>query len=545
MGFKSIKTKALSVGSLLALLFVLLIPALVQADSSIFVIRIGDPEESSSSSSSSSSDDSYNPLDHQDPSPAFGGSPSIQKTETPSIIPIKKLEKGEADFNDDNTVDCSDFSLMSLFWGSSESVFDLNTDGVIGGADLAQLLPVMNTDSCQNLRPLPELKEQEPQQSPRWLITQHGTVSAASHQKTVNIATKHVDDLLIVDVALDTGNAFINALDGTLNFSADDLHVLEIDYVDSGFNIWNQPPKNSERGSITFSGGVPGSGYHHGSVPIMTITFKVITEGSYSIQMDDRSEIYEALTGKTYTPKTQVLKVNVPVSQAPAKDPDTAEPTVSALTSSSHPDPFAWYNKAHTDISWELKNAQGAYVAIDQNPLSQPGGKIRRDRSMSQDLEDGIWYAHVRPEGGSESSTAHLRIRVDTAPPVVDGVDYQALLIDTKTRILADVNAHDELSGVSSFIVQENERDATVQDTSLYELQTKGYGKVTLDVSVTDKAGNTQSISSFVKIADEKEARRVAIELTKKQRSPATTLSIIIAVASMSLLFLWSETNRR
>ncbi len=542
MGFNFLKTKALPIGSLLVLLFGVLAPSIAVADFAYLVVRIGDAEESSSSSSSSSSSESsYNPQDNEDPNPAYGGSPP--RKETPSLIPIKKLEKGEADFNDDNEIDCKDLSLMSLFWGGSEGVFDLNEDGSIGGADLAQLLPFLNTAACPALTPLPELPEVEPTQTPQWLIKQHREIIASAQLAASSVVTKGVTEVLVVDVSINTGNNHINALEGAVSFPDGDLQVLDIKYDHSGFNIWNQTPVNDERGKIHFSGGVPGSGYRHGDVPVMRVTFKILNEGSHKIEMDAGSWIYEALTGKTLTPKSQTLTLSVPkkAPDAPEDKIAPSEPSVTSLNSPTHPSEYQWYSATSAEISWQLQGADRAYAAIDQNPLTDPAGEPQEALSLTQELEDGIWYAHVKPEGGSAETTAHLQLKIDSTPPQIHGVEYQAFLIDRSTHLIADIQAIDELSGISHFSIQENEMSAVTIDKSPYEIQTRGTKKITLGITAHDRAGNTAFINSFVKTVDKKEARRISIQLSKKERSPATTLSIIIAICGMSLLFLWSD----
>jgi hypothetical protein len=111
-------------------------------------------------------------------------------------------------------------------------------------------------------------------------------------------------------------------------------------------------------------------------------------------------------------------------------------PYVTALQSSTHPDPDLWYASGDPAFSWTPSPSTAGYSwVLDQASTTVPDETID-GTSTSQSFsgkEDGVWYFHVRAVGGPGTrdggpvyggTTSHLRVRIDgTAPTVSDNAD--------------------------------------------------------------------------------------------------------------------------
>lgn len=90
------------------------------------------------------------------------------------------------------------------------------------------------------------------------------------------------------------------------------------------------------------------------------------------------------------------------------------------VSSSSHPDPQAWYAQNEAILSWQapegMENVDYYVTAWDQLPGTQPTADARMAGNSARysGLSTGAWYFHVAAVGkdGQLSETAHYRIGV-------------------------------------------------------------------------------------------------------------------------------------
>ena len=112
------------------------------------------------------------------------------------------------------------------------------------------------------------------------------------------------------------------------------------------------------------------------------------------------------------------------VNWGPPVPPDVTPPTLSPISSTTHPVQASWYPSRTVAASWTAVDASGVsgYAVVrDQNASTVPAATITQtENTYAATLStDGIWYLHVRAvdSKGNWSSTQHYTFRADTADP--------------------------------------------------------------------------------------------------------------------------------
>ncbi|HEU0050707.1 MAG TPA: hypothetical protein VFQ60_01470, partial [Patescibacteria group bacterium] len=138
-------------------------------------------------------------------------------------------------------------------------------------------------------------------------------------------------------------------------------------------------------------------------------------------------------------------------------------------------------------------------ASVDNNPASIPANSLDHDHSMTvTDLEDGVWYVHVRLHNvNGWSQTAHFRVQVDaTAPTGLQVKEVSSDGLDAKARFF--IQAADQTSGIDHFeIVIDNGAPISWKDGDAHIFSTPNIssGKHTILVKAIDRAGNFASQS--------------------------------------------------
>ncbi|MFZ5916154.1 MAG: hypothetical protein ACOYZ7_04415 [Chloroflexota bacterium] len=100
-------------------------------------------------------------------------------------------------------------------------------------------------------------------------------------------------------------------------------------------------------------------------------------------------------------------------------------PSAPEISSPTHPDEATWYNDDAPTFNWTTPPSgagiQGYSYALDHNPASLPDNIIETNGNTVAfaNLDDGIWYFHVRAQDGANNwgPADHFRVNIDTAAP--------------------------------------------------------------------------------------------------------------------------------
>ena len=113
------------------------------------------------------------------------------------------------------------------------------------------------------------------------------------------------DEIIGTDVFVDTAGETINAIAGTINFSNNNLKLVEISDGESVINFWLEKPKIDQE-KIAFSGVIPG-GYLGKKGKLFSLYFKTINHGSINFNADN----FEILLSDGFGTKVPVSHNNL------------------------------------------------------------------------------------------------------------------------------------------------------------------------------------------------------------------------------------------
>ncbi|PKQ37985.1 MAG: hypothetical protein CVT59_05210 [Actinobacteria bacterium HGW-Actinobacteria-1] len=173
--------------------------------------------------------------------------------------------------------------------------------------------------------------------------------------------------------------------------------------------------------------------------------------------------------------------------------PDTTGPTMTSLTSATHPDEAGWYKSASATFSWSATDSAGvsgySYVR-DTSPSTRPAAtNLGSATTTSVTVPEGVSYFHVialDSFGNSSATPLHRTVRVDlTAPSTTDS---HVSLYETGTADIT-LTPDDALSGVAK--TEWTDNNGAVQTGT--HVVVVGDGAHTLRYASTDAAGNKEA----------------------------------------------------
>jgi predicted RNase H-like HicB family nuclease len=180
------------------------------------------------------------------------------------------------------------------------------------------------------------------------------------------------------------------------------------------------------------------------------------------------------------------------------------------LSSSSHPDPQAWYSTRRVELSWknpaDLSGVEGYYFLFNREENWMPNLKDMTWTTAKTTVfnlpEDGVWYAHVcaKDRAGNFGAVAHHKVQVDShaAIPTVKSSTHPVNRWVKSAAPKLTWDAPQELSGVEGFYALIDTHPHTIPDAANGEWVTRTFmsipelkdGKWFFHLSAKDKAGN-------------------------------------------------------
>lgn len=314
--------------------------------------------------------------------------------------------------------------------------------------------------------------------------------------------TFYVGSTFNVSVFVNTGGSDVNAVRVDLKFDPKKLQVASPTAGRSLISVWiSQPAYSNVEGTVSFRGGVPSPGINTSSGLISTITFRVIAPGSATVSVLEASQVLLndgmgtdilSWTGRgTYT-------LTMPPPEGPR------------VSSSTHPDQNKWYKNNSPTLGWERESWVTDFsYSVDKDYRGTPDNISEGDHAAVShtDLEDGIWYFHIRAKkAGVWGGVSHYIVRVDTTPPAAFTLSFEPFLaspIPTSQPIVSFITT-DALSGIDHYELktvsltetkEKKEADFWIEVTSPYKLAPLGAGTHKVMVRAFDSAGNWRDAS--------------------------------------------------
>jgi len=310
--------------------------------------------------------------------------------------------------------------------------------------------------------------------------------------------TFQIGNTFSVSVKVNAQGTPINAGDGIINFSPDELEVVSISKSGSIFTLWPQEPTFSNTtGKIEFAGGSP-QAFSGTSGQILTIVFRGKRETVAKVNFSSGSilaadgkgtNVISEMKGGAYTLRA---KETLPPAEEFIVQPGT--PKAPKITSPTHPDPEKWYPNNNPIFRWELPpDVKAVRILVDKNPSSIPTVYYSPPISEKklENFEEGIWYFHCQLQNDKGwGSVGHFKFKIDVTPPEkfeISVKEGEKIFTTTPTLVF---KTEDKVSGIDFYEVRIGNLEPVRTKEGEYRTPTLTPGKYNVVVRAVDFAGN-------------------------------------------------------
>jgi len=311
-----------------------------------------------------------------------------------------------------------------------------------------------------------------------------------------------------VSIFVNTGGNNVNAVKVDLKFNQRKLQIASPTAGRSFIAVWiSQPTFSNIEGAATFQGGVPSPGINTSSGLVSTITFRAINPGEAAVSILDSSQVLLD-DGKGTNILSSVGRGVYTIAIPPPEGPKVFSPT--------HPDQNKWYNNNSPTLSWEKEEGVTDFsYSIDDSFYGVPDNISKGDHTSVSfaDLEDGIWYFHIKAKKGDVwGGITHYILLIDTTPPAAFTLSFEPVLrspVTTSREPIVSFITTDSLSGISHYelkvidltkIPQKEKTGFFVEVSSPYKLPTMAAEEYEIMVRAFDRALNWQDSSKKIEV---------------------------------------------
>lgn len=317
------------------------------------------------------------------------------------------------------------------------------------------------------------------------------------------IGSHTVDSTFSIAVKINSGVAPINAAEATLTFNPEEINVVSLSKAGSIFSLWTtEPIFSNTAGTIEWAGGTPVN-FTGTAGTIIIIDLKAIKSATASVNFisgavlaaDGKgTDILANMSNGVYI-LNPVIVVPPPQEKEDAPFPITTEaPFAPVISSLTHPDEEKWYLNNDPEFIWEIPaDATAVKSLINKIPRAIPttlhpylisGRKLK-------DLEDGIWYFHVRFENQyGWGAVSDRKVLIDTKAPKAFEIKVDNKGDITNPKPFLYFETEDALSGIDFYELEINGTIITVKE-SFYKMPFREPGEHRVIVSAFDMAGNS------------------------------------------------------
>jgi len=314
-----------------------------------------------------------------------------------------------------------------------------------------------------------------------------------------------------VSIRVDS-SASMNAASGVVIFSPDKLQVLSISKTGSIFNLWVQEPSFSNSdGNASFEGIVLNPGFS-GDGKLISITFRDKSDGKANLSFSSGSVLandglgtnilsslgtanFVISAGAISAPQEVVAPSRLPSKPLVKQEIKNPDGEIILVRDSEALE--KWVNSRYNKLSWTIPSGvTGVSFLFNNKPSSNPGPKSDGffDNKVYENLDDGIYYAHIRFINSLGAGTIeHFKLMIDATPPdpfaiiLPDG----EMTANPTPRIKFETT--DNLSGVDRYEMKIDNGDwfnAATLKVASYVLPKLSPGEHQILVRAYDKAGN-------------------------------------------------------
>ncbi|MEJ0021754.1 MAG: hypothetical protein WDN47_04230 [Candidatus Doudnabacteria bacterium] len=293
----------------------------------------------------------------------------------------------------------------------------------------------------------------------------------------------------VVDWYLDSEGKSINSLDLKLNFSKDTLEVSNATAGNSLISLWiKDPTADNSNGNVELVGGIT-NGINSNKIPVFRTVFRAKTAGAGFINLDPSSVVLLNDGSGSNEPlrfKNETFDV-LPKGFIPI-----------LITSTSHPDPDAWYKNRDVVIKFTPKTGEDYSYSFSSNIDIIPDDKKQDVPAQISypNMPDGIYYFKLNSKVGDAnwSEAAVFRVQIDATPPE----PFSPAIASDPTIFggnkFVSFSTVDKISGISYYKVQVGLFGRSIETQSPYKLSKPFVGD-SVQVEAVDIAGNMRDAS--------------------------------------------------
>ena len=311
-----------------------------------------------------------------------------------------------------------------------------------------------------------------------------------------------------VSIFVNTGGNNVNAVKVDLKFDPRKIQIASPTAGKSFIEVWiAQPTYSNIDGTASFQGGVPSPGINTSSGLVSTITFRAIAPGETIVSFLDSSKILLD-DGKGTNVLSSLGRGVYTLSIPPPEGPK--------VFSSTHPDQNKWYKNNNPTFSWEKEEGVTDFsYSIDYDFHGAPDNISEGDRTSISytNLEDGIWYFHLKAKKGDIwGGVTHYIVQIDTTPPADFSLIFEPTFkgqnITSREPIVSFLTT-DALSGVDHYEIktinfteggEKKETGFFVEVASPYKLPSLDLGEHEVIVRAFDVAQNWRDVSTKIEV---------------------------------------------
>jgi len=339
-----------------------------------------------------------------------------------------------------------------------------------------------------------------------FFIVLPATAQAASLYFSPSSGSYAVGSALSVSVYVSSADQTMNAASGIVSFPQDKLEVVSLSKSGSIMSLWVQEPAFSNAlGTVNFEGIVLNPGFTGSGGKIINITFRVKAVGTANLNFSSGSLLANDGQGTNILTSLGNASFSLGIAEPAAPEAEipptvAGAPVAPQVSSLTHPDPNKWYATDDAKFTWPVpSDVTATRLLVGKIPNAVPTVYYSPAISSKElsDLEDGIWYFHVRLRNGAGwGGISHFRFQIDTKPPEPFEIEFIDGKETDNPQPIALFNTTDSLSGIGYYKIKIGEGDYfnvsadEVVSHNPYKLPLQAPGKRTLLVQAYDKAGN-------------------------------------------------------
>lgn len=308
-------------------------------------------------------------------------------------------------------------------------------------------------------------------------------VSAASFNIDTDIDDSvSIGEDMIFNVSIDNEDFSVTAFEGRINFDSEKVELLEINHNSSVVDYWIIEPVVEDDGVILFNGALEEDGY------LFSIKFKAIDSGVFLINIPD---------GNVIIKQEDIYNLeNISSNELIINISEEEQKESFKINSPTHPDEDKWYSENVVVYEWFLpKGVEAVKLLIDENEFSWPSVEyVPPIESKEIELDDGIWYFHLRYKDSSGWSDVQTRkVMIDSQKPDDFSFDFN----NNETLSFVSYDNGSGIQGYEIYIPSENYTFFTNVETSKFPFLKPG--EYSIIVKAIDKAGNyVESVSNLM-----------------------------------------------